>query len=388
MGTRAGRRSAERTARFRAGLARAAYLLVAGAVAPACADSTGEVGEGLTPTAVGVDPALFLGAVPCSSTRGGLETYVATLRDVTDPLRPFTLPSSPPTPCSQIAAFRYVVPGHVYVAAIDGYDKGLAGELVPLGGPGSGSRRMVLHDDPSAIVSPRWESACGADPATAAIAVENALVLVRGCDPLEALEAPPPAAVAVDPAAALGAYDCVDEGGPIASFDVLPQGGGLAPVVGVACGSAPVVYEDGIAPGATYSFRLEGKAEGTELAAWAAECWAVAEPDRLIGATCSDLTPRGTVVVAIGPLLEAAGLSCGASIASYRATLAPLDPAAGSALSSAPVPCDDDLRFQPLDPGSYTAAIAGYDATGAQVLAATCTAEVVVSASVVADCSL
>jgi hypothetical protein len=81
-------------------------------------------------TAMAVDPADFLGGVECSGQDGGMGSYVATLVDVTDPTQPFALPSSPPTPCSQVVYFQYVNPGDLYSAVVDGYAQSPA-ELVP-----------------------------------------------------------------------------------------------------------------------------------------------------------------------------------------------------------------------------------------------------------------
>ncbi|HVY45058.1 MAG TPA: hypothetical protein VHB21_04225, partial [Minicystis sp.] len=116
----------------------------------------------IVPTGIQVDPAAFLGGVPCTPAAGGMRSYVATLIDVADVDNPFTLPSSPPTPCSEAADFRYVVNAHPYVAIIDGYTAS-ASSLEPLGGKESGSRHMVTASD-QVVVTPRWAGQCGAGP--------------------------------------------------------------------------------------------------------------------------------------------------------------------------------------------------------------------------------
>jgi hypothetical protein len=93
--------------------------------------TTGTINAGLT--TVSVDPPAFLGSVSCSDRPGGMQSYVATVVDITDPDRPLTLPSSAPTPCSQSVYFEYIDPGHRYEAYVDGYEAP-AQNLVPVCG--------------------------------------------------------------------------------------------------------------------------------------------------------------------------------------------------------------------------------------------------------------
>jgi hypothetical protein len=116
----------------------------------ACANTNTEP---LPPTAIGpgttsvsVDPAAFLGSVSCSNLPGGIGSYVATIVDVTDPNNRFTLPSSPPTPCSQSAYFQNVNVGDLYIAHVDGYTQ-TADQLVPLcGALPPGNPKSCTHD--------------------------------------------------------------------------------------------------------------------------------------------------------------------------------------------------------------------------------------------------
>jgi hypothetical protein len=123
----------------------------------------------LPATAIVVDPAEFLGDVPCfpafgdAALAGGgaMRRYVATLVSVHAggalDAGAVELPSSPPTRCSDSVSFQRVVDGTAYVAEIDGYD---VDTIRPLGSDGiAGSRVMV--DDQNRFVAPRWQTTCG-----------------------------------------------------------------------------------------------------------------------------------------------------------------------------------------------------------------------------------
>jgi hypothetical protein len=116
------------------------------------------------PTLIAVAPADFLGSVPCSDEPGGMQSYVATLYDITPTAEAgpgnLELPSSPPTPCSLTVTFSWLYLGHQYAAQIDGYDRS---DLHPIagadGGAADGARTMV--DPNGAIVPPHWTTNCG-----------------------------------------------------------------------------------------------------------------------------------------------------------------------------------------------------------------------------------
>jgi hypothetical protein len=92
-------------------------------------------------TSVSVDPDNFLGAaidadagarspvhpIKCSNKPGTMQSYVATVSDVTNP---FLLPSSPPTICSQSVYFEYVITGDAFIGEVDGYEQAPA-DLAP-----------------------------------------------------------------------------------------------------------------------------------------------------------------------------------------------------------------------------------------------------------------
>ena len=121
----------------------------------------------LRPELVGVDPADFLGKVPClpdddAGVADGAKSYVATLFDVTEcgaQGRGFPLPSSAATSCRLPVTFSFVVETHRYVAEVDAYDAP-ASALKPIA-PGS---RLQLNAASDQRVEPRWVATCGDYP--------------------------------------------------------------------------------------------------------------------------------------------------------------------------------------------------------------------------------
>jgi hypothetical protein len=111
-------------------------------------------------TAISLQPAQFLGDVPCLDAPGALRRYVATLIDVSHygeagpPPGDFVIPSVGPVPCHQGVEFHRIEEGHQYVAEIEGYDRK---DIVALQ---VGSRIMV-DSATGAVVSPRWTASCG-----------------------------------------------------------------------------------------------------------------------------------------------------------------------------------------------------------------------------------
>ena len=125
-----------------------------------CGDS-GAGGSGRAPaTAISLQPAQFLGNVPCLDAPGALRRYVATLIDVSDyreagpPPGDFVIPSVGPVPCHQGVEFHQIEEGHQYEAEIEGYDRE---DIVALQ---VGSRIMV-DAATGAVVAPRWTASCG-----------------------------------------------------------------------------------------------------------------------------------------------------------------------------------------------------------------------------------
>jgi hypothetical protein len=158
-------------------------------------------------TLLSADPSTFLGAVRCG-VPGGVQRYVVTLRDVGPQFRQeMSMPSSEPTPCSELVSFTPLAPpldqsppslirNDYYVARIQGYDRD---DIVPRDGAGSGTEKMI---DPVTAepVLPRWTTGCGMATDTGSDAAVNPLefptqvlasieVFLHGCLPFEAIPA-------------------------------------------------------------------------------------------------------------------------------------------------------------------------------------------------------
>jgi len=102
-------------------------------------------------TRVSMDPDEFVGEVVCSLS-GGF-TYQATLYDVTDGLeRAFQLPSSSVVSCGAKVNFERVVPGHHYIATVQGFDR----DDIRVQNPGS----TLVVDKEGKLVEPRWSTTC------------------------------------------------------------------------------------------------------------------------------------------------------------------------------------------------------------------------------------
>lgn len=123
-------------------------ILVAAAGCESLTESTSTLIVGTGDPVVELDPSEFLktcapdpgGAcfevpVQCAALPGAMQSYVVTFVDqgpLTDAGAgfPLTLPSSPPTPCSQRVGFTNGIAGHRYMAHVDGYEQA-AKDIVP-----------------------------------------------------------------------------------------------------------------------------------------------------------------------------------------------------------------------------------------------------------------
>jgi hypothetical protein len=157
-----------------------------------CSSSGTSTNTILRPQLVAVSPDDFLGTLGCGELPGQVQSYVATLFDVTptadggvaDPA--FQLPSSPPTSCLSPVTFASVVTGHRYIAQIDAYDhptpaqasaepdvapgEAGAGGATSLGSAAAEGASPIsptapgsrLVEDPNHVrVTPRWTFTCG-----------------------------------------------------------------------------------------------------------------------------------------------------------------------------------------------------------------------------------
>lgn len=310
-----------------------------------------------------VDPQYFLGDVPCAGSAGAMQSYVATLTDRSNPGAPFILPSSPPTSCSDRIVFRFVVYGHKYSAEIDAYEQA-PGALVPFGNepalgddgspvrrPPSGSRRMLLVEG-GEDVAPRWTTSCGEGTEGAGIA--GVSQDIRGCDPLKDRGILGPTTLAVDPRVALGALTCGSDPGQVSAFDVTPETPGLVTYTGFPCGTvAPAVYDAGIEPGRTYTFRIEATVDGEPHAA---RCYATAEKGLRITASCNALSSVGALSIPLGSLLPESEPGCNATVE----LLGGPDEVVVSSIG--PVSCGETVHAGQLAPGTHKARITTPDA--------------------------
>jgi hypothetical protein len=330
----------------------------AGCTSEADSDSTATVAT----TAISVSPSLFLGDVPCSSQGGALQSYVVTVTDLTHPESPVTLPSSPPTACSRDTSFRYITPGRKYIAEIDGYDVP-ADALAPLGGAGSGGRHMLLKGAGTAV-APRFTTSCAEEVATLEKNIKFDV-----CEPLIDHQGAGPTSIKLDPGASLGGLTCVAAGGEVASFDITPVGSPLPALLGLACGSAPVIFDAGVEAGQVYAFRIEARSAAGGDVLWGASCFALPEAGLVTGASCDLLSATGAIEVSADAVL-ATGVACGTGMpASYEASIKALS------LSSAPIPCGKSARFVAIKPGTYEVTLRAGDMSEGGV-EATCEATV------------
>lgn len=319
----------------------------------ACQDNTTLITGEAAPTAISVDPALFLGGVPCLPAPGSLTYYVATLYDsyeTRNGTQEFALPSSGPVPCNERVQFEWVVPGRQYVADIQAYDQTGLRPLVP-GSP-------VLVGDDGQIVEPRWTSCCGrphcgpsaaspavdagtepdaspeasvttkagtpadAGPSTEAGAplrantctihftdagipsqagptcsVAQRTIPIRGCRPLQQIiDRNLPTGIRIDTARLASSIGCGAGSQQIERFEfelsgpVAPEGdGGSQASQKVSCGAEP--EWTGLVPGGHYVFAAGAFEAGATGPAWTTQCYGVAVQELVITASCDPLAP-------------------------------------------------------------------------------------------------
>jgi hypothetical protein len=345
----------------------------------------------VTPTLITLDPGQFRGALSCTDA-GPLHRYVATLYDESVSPR-FALPSSGPVPCSAPVSFAYVVPGHVYSAEIQAYDDA---DLVPLGGDGSGSPRMLKRSS-GEPVTPRWTTSCGEVAADAGapsvdaatdggpvgtprgptLSVAYVNVTIDTCLPLAstATEAPATTDIAVDPSSALGTLRCGSAPDNVARFEVVPASDAL-PVSHVTCGQ-PAVYP-GVTSGASYDFDVEAFAPDAGAPTWGTHCTAVTEEGHRANASCDPLASTGSIRVRADTFVGAMGHQCAlADVATYQVKSDALQ------ISTPPAACTATTIIGPLAPGRYDLEVT----TAPASVTGQCSATVVPGRTVDATCT-
>ncbi len=295
----------------------------------ACVDSGSGDSRPQNPMAIAVAPEDFLGAVPCSSGPGSMQRYVVTLFDVTTD-ESFTLPSSGPSACTRATSFGFVVPGHRYVASVDGYDRT---DVFPLGSANSGSPVMV--DGTGQFVPPRWQTTCsgsaavpddpqtgdattpdaatadaatvdgGGVPAncanpdplagrnTAVTAVLYVTRRVATCRPLCNRGGPSETGLAVSIDQALGDLRCGNGPGQVATFRVARSGNSELPR---SAGCGQVVSFTSVAPGSFSTFAVTAFEQGKAEPTWDTQCSGKAIAGTVSPVNCdllAPITPQG-----------------------------------------------------------------------------------------------
>lgn len=368
--------------------------------ATACTTETYETidDENSTSVALILRPAEFIGDTPCSGAPGAMRSYVATVRDLTNPEVPFTLPSSLPTPCSMGVRFDDIDAGRSYSVQIDGYE-GLAGEIGPTGwfdggatnykALRSGTRHMENKDGTPLV--PRWLGSCGEGDEAPTVAAEIGTTLIRGCTPLvDTAPGTTETAVEVAPQDSLGLLHCAGEASSgelaVASFDLLPQNG-LASVLGVPCLEAPFVQPysgASLVPGTAVEFFVDAHAEQGGPVVWGATCSALVQGGLTVRAACTPLSDRGALRIDITAVLALLGVECSGDIAGYDAALV----AGDVSLSQAGVLCTEDVTFGPLPPGDAAAEVTIFTKAGAPIFSLACAAAVEPGRTANAVCTL
>jgi len=326
-----------------------------------------------SPTEIAVDPLDFLGAVHCSNNAGAMKSYVVTLTAYDDAADTtgFTLPSSQPTPCAYVTAFRdLVVVGKRYTAEVDGYEQ-QAGQLVPFGGSSGGSRQKLESTTKESLV-PRWTTRCGQAAQSATLAVSSDTSYVTGCDPLDDATGSQ-SLLSVDPSSVLGSAPCEQA----SSFDIVDVAGTLPPLKQVPCGSLPIDLQ--VEPNERYE--LYATATNLDSDAVGTMCFAQSVAGETVTLSCNPISSVGAIRLDLSKPVDGQN--------------APICPAGAffdvilndEALNPVPLECDGWTHVGPIEPGVYLFDIPIYDAVGDPVgNGTTCTATALAGRTVDAIC--
>ncbi len=302
--------------------------LLAFAALSGCVEGSGGFGTTPPPTRIGVDPADFLGDVPCANAPGALRTYQVVLTDVTPDLpggdgTQFELPASSVLSCNQQVTFDFVVPGHSYIASVSAFDRDDLSAQAP------GVARAV--DDDGTVVPPRWTTTCFGTPAAlaaqtegngslgaggaggaglggvgnagaggetsgagevelGAVAVEDTTIFVRGCAELVDAGPETPTGVTVSLEDALVGLSCGNGSGQVATFTATVQVPGSAPLSETtSCGDT--LSFEGLPAGANVSVAVRAFAAGASSPGWTTACAGRTRPGASVPVSCDPLTP-------------------------------------------------------------------------------------------------
>ena|GEM_PF-683491 len=348
----------------------------------ACSSSGGN-SQVPSPTLVTVSPNTFGKGVLCGDIEGAWRSYVATLTDVTDPDKPFVLASSNPSTCIMPISFSWVIPGHKYVADIDGYEQHHS-KLVSYGGVSSGSRHVV-EAATGVEIAPRWQASCGRGDGEGDITPTTSFlrsnVMVRDCDPLmELYPGSVETGITVDLSTTRGSLLCGDGPGQVDRLVVTPQDPSLA-VVEASC-DATLTFAP-VAADKNHKFFVEAFEAGSSLPTWATHCERRAIDGVVLSASCDLLSSQGAMRIDIGSILSKLERTCSEQdIVSYTAAVV------GTSLSSGIKSCASSTVFTGLAPASYQVLVDAFDSSGLERLNAFCEGVVRVGATVDAVCQV
>ncbi len=302
------------------------YVALGAVVIAACSSTTTATDTTLRTTAMLVDPVDFLGEHPCAQLPGTVNSYQATLIDVSPDLdEPFALASTDVIDCNVTAYFGYVTPGRRYMTHIEAFD--VTGLRVQTPGV------RVVVDDSGKVIQPRYRTSCkglddgnyggaggqGGDGGAAAerdpigvACLVNTQVYVRGCAPLVDSGSLGPTGISISIESALVDLSCGAEAGQIDHFVVQtgegapvdPAAGGAGGQGGAAAGgtgaggTGPVISGpsadctgtvtiDGLTPASNVSYRVALYEKGQAAPSYETTCRAFTTAGVITPATCN-----------------------------------------------------------------------------------------------------
>jgi hypothetical protein len=349
---------------------------------PVCS-SASSADTTVSATFITVRPSTFRGNLVCGDFANAWQSYVATLIDITDPSAPFTLASSGPISCNLPVSFAWVVPTHLYIAHIDGYDRS---DIKPFDSLSSGSPRMT--DANGQDVAPKWGTECGRTPSTDADAgaFPNATeslyttdVTLQDCAPFESSGGP--SALSLNLTTVRGSLNCGSKAGQIDHFQITSKDGSFAPL-NIQC-AQPIPDFAPATADKDYTFDVLAFEANSSAPTWATQCEATARDSVTLPLACQPLTNLGALQVDTTALLTKSGHSCAASdIFGFRAFLV------GKTKPATLLACNDNAVFSSLPPGSYQVMIDALDSKSTTVFSAICDGATVPAQTTTANCLL
>lgn len=350
--------------RFELGPAFAGVLTVLGVGLAGCDDLTSET-EHAVVTSVAVDPAEFLGDLPCSPNLGAVLSYTAEVVDLDSGV---SIATSPAVSCTLPVAFEQVEEDHRYFARIRVFD--------------------VPPASVDASTAPSHETSCGEVDGFAIVNADER-TFIHGCTELSS-KGSSTTSVEIDTKTLVAPLGCVADGGKVDSIRVTaiePPAGSLPDVV-IACGQGPVGYASGLAPNAVYRFEVRAFAPGVPDAAWVAKCSATTKDGIRVDAACAPLSTYGTVEIDIAAVIAAAKtpLECGTGpgqVASYDVAFDNDMP--GELLASG-LSCDTNAVVGPLASGTHGGEVTLRSIEGKRLGHAICFVDALPGVTVLAPC--